>query len=52
MRLKDTPHLSLKQETARRFEGVNSLLDNGFLVVSEQYMRWVDAHRNRSRAGS
>ena len=52
MTLKEAPHLSLKRKTARRFEGVNSLLENGFLVVSEQYMRWVDAHRNRLRAGS
>jgi hypothetical protein len=52
MTLQETPHLSLKRKTARRFEGVNSLLENGFLVVSEQYMRWVDAHRNRLRAGS
>src|SRR5215813_4222720 len=42
-RLKEAPHLSLKQETARRFEGVNSLLESGFLVVSERYVRWVHA---------
>jgi len=47
MTLKDTPNLRLKTETARRFEGVNSLLENGFLVVSERYRRWVDAHRRR-----
>jgi hypothetical protein len=51
-RLKDTPHLSLKQETAKRFEGVNSLLDSGFLVVSEEYMRWVDAHRKEPECES
>ena len=50
--LKEAPHLSLKQETARRFEGVNSLLESGFLVVSEQYRRWVDdAHRQAVRGG-
>src|SRR5215472_10148639 len=51
--LKEAPHLSLKQETARRFEGVNSLLESGFLVVSEQYRRWVDdAHRQAVSGGS
>lgn len=43
--LKQTPHLCLKRGTARRFEGVNSLLESGFLVVSEQYRQWVDGHR-------
>jgi len=43
----------LKQETARRFEGVNSLLESGFLVVSEQYRRWIHgAHRQALRGGS
>jgi hypothetical protein len=51
-RLKEAPHLSLKQETARRFEGVNSLLDNGFLVVSEKYVRWVHAHQRRPQCES
>jgi hypothetical protein len=44
-RLKENPDLSLKQVTARRFEGVNSLLENGFLVVSAEYRRCVEAHR-------
>jgi len=47
MTLKHTPDLCLKTETAKRFEGVNSLLENGFLVVSERYRRWVDAHRSK-----
>src|SRR5215475_4167062 len=47
MTLKHRPNLSLKTGRARRFEGVNSLLENGFLVVSEQYRRWVDAHRRK-----
>ena len=52
-KLRETPHLSLKQETAKRFEGVNSLLESGFLVVSKQYRRWVDdAHRQAARGGS
>jgi hypothetical protein len=46
-RLKESPGLSLKQPTARRFEGVNKLLDDGFLVVSTEYRRFVEAHRKR-----
>ena len=44
-RLKESPDLSLKQLTAQRFEGVNSLVDNGFLVVSPEYRRCVETHR-------
>jgi len=51
-RLTATPDLSLKQETATRFEGVNALLESGFLVVSETYRRWVDAHRNGPPCGT
>ncbi len=46
-RLKEIPDLSLKQVTARRFESVNRLLDVGFLVVSAEYQRCVEAHRRR-----
>ncbi|HEX7215471.1 MAG TPA: glycosyltransferase family 2 protein [Methylomirabilota bacterium] len=44
-RLKESSDLCLKQPTARRFEGVNKLLDDGFLVVSTEYRRCVEAHR-------
>lgn len=44
-RLKENRNLSLKQATARRFEGVEKLLDDGFLVVSAQYRRCVEARR-------
>jgi hypothetical protein len=47
MTLQQTPALCLKTATASRFEGVNTLLENGFLVVSERYRRWVDAHRSK-----
>jgi glycosyltransferase involved in cell wall biosynthesis len=46
-RLEESPDLSLKLVTARRFEGVDQLLDDGFLVVSAEYLRWVEAHRRR-----
>lgn len=42
-RLKDDPELCLKRDTASIFTGVNALLDTGFLTVSPQYLRWVDA---------
>jgi len=46
-RLKDDPELCLKRDTASPFAGVNALLDTGFLTVSPQYRRWVDAaHTN------
>lgn len=44
-RLKESPALSLKLATARRFEGVEQLLDDGFLVVSAEYLGWVETHR-------
>jgi hypothetical protein len=46
--LKDTRHLHLKKGTAKRFKGVNDLLQSGFLAVSEKYMQWVDVHRQQS----
>ena len=46
-RLEEHPELDLKRPTARRFEGVNKLVDDGFLVVSTEYRRWVEAHRTK-----
>jgi hypothetical protein len=39
--LEKNPALKMKQETARELRGVNDLLENGFLVVSEEYMIMV-----------
>jgi cell division septum initiation protein DivIVA len=39
--------LRLKGETAAEISGVNDLLENRFLVVSEDYVRWVDAEEER-----
>ncbi len=36
--LEKTPNLLIKRETAREIESVNDLVENGFLVVSEEYM--------------
>jgi hypothetical protein len=44
-RLKERPDLNLRLATARRFKGVDNLLDNGFLVVSPKFRRCVEAHR-------
>ncbi len=37
-----TPRLSLMLPTARRFTSVDALIDDRFLVVSEQYRKWVE----------
>jgi hypothetical protein len=51
-RLEESPDLSLRQATARRFEGVDRLLDDGFLVVSAEYLRCVEAQRQRTGTDS
>jgi hypothetical protein len=47
-RLRSDPDLSPKGPTARRFSGLEALLEEGFLVVSAEYRRWVAAHRRPS----
>ncbi|HKW93346.1 MAG TPA: glycosyltransferase family 2 protein [Methylomirabilota bacterium] len=44
-RLEERPDLVLKQATARKFESVNQLIDDGFLVVSPAYREWVEKRR-------
>lgn len=39
--LERDPHLTLRQSTADLFTGMNSLIDSGFLTVSDDYRRWV-----------
>jgi len=39
--LDKNPTLKMKQESARELKGVNDLVENGFLVVSEEYMMRV-----------
>jgi len=41
------PQLTLKMESARRLHAVDELLENGFLVDSEEYRRWVAGHSGR-----
>jgi hypothetical protein len=42
--------LRIKKETAREIKDVNELVDNGFLVVSGEYMALVDAEERKSEA--
>ena len=43
-KLKQNPAITLETETTEKIEDINSLITNGFLVVSEDYMQWVNAH--------
>jgi len=40
--LERNPDLVFKQKTSRLLRNVNELVDNGFLVVSQDYMGWVE----------
>lgn len=42
--------LGLRRPSARRLGRIEELVDAGFLVVSEDYLRWVDAHRKAGAA--
>ena len=39
--LKCHPNLKIKQTTSRKLNNVNELVENGFLVVSENFQNWV-----------
>jgi hypothetical protein len=43
-RLKSGPDLNLKFESARPFTGLEPLVADRFLIVSEKYRRWVNEH--------
>jgi hypothetical protein len=45
-RLSREPGLILRLDTARRYIGVEPLIDEGFLVASSDYLDWVAAQRN------
>jgi hypothetical protein len=47
--LERNPTLRVKQETSREIESVNELLENGFLVVSEDYMMLVYDEEERQK---
>jgi hypothetical protein len=50
--LEKTPNLLVKGETSRELRDVNDLVENGFLVVSEEYMSWVDAEEEKRIVGT
>jgi len=46
--LEENPDLQLKRETSREISSVNDLLENWFLVASEDYVSWVGAEEEGS----
>src|SRR5215213_6890848 len=49
--LENTPILQVKRETARELRSINELVENGFLVVSEEYMLLVYEQARKNGAG-
>jgi len=49
--LENTPSLQVKGESARELKSVNDLLENGFLVVSEEYMMLVYDQQHKKGVG-
>ncbi len=45
------PDLKIKQETSKEITSLNDLLEDGFLVVSEDYMSWVNVQEERVLRG-
>jgi Glycosyl transferase family 2 len=45
--LDKNPDLTLRQDTSKEIGGVNDLLEEGFLVVSDDYVSWVNAEEQR-----
>lgn len=48
-RLEQDPHLTIKQESAYKLETINSLIDQDFLVVSDDYRDWVKQQTNQGK---
>ena len=42
--LEGNANLNLKFESARGFTGLEQLIEEQFLIVSEKYRQWVDDH--------
>jgi Glycosyl transferase family 2 len=45
--LENNPRLTLRQATSKEIKSVNDLLEEQFLVVSDDYVSWVDAEEER-----
>jgi Glycosyl transferase family 2 len=50
--LQREPHPVLARESARQLRALDVLIDEGFLVVSEQYRHWVMEHATASKSSS
>jgi len=50
--VEQNPGIRIRQATARELGSVNDLVDDGFLVVSEEYRKWAEAERENSAARS
>jgi hypothetical protein len=49
--LERNPAIEIRQDTGRELRSVNELIDNGFLVVSNEYRKWAEAEK-KSKAAS
>jgi FkbM family methyltransferase len=45
--LETNPEIRLKRETSKEISSVNDLLNDGFVIVSGDYIGWIDAQRER-----
>ncbi len=50
--LERDPDLNLKLDSARPFTGLEPLIDEKFLIVSDQYRRWVVEHGRPAKIGN
>jgi glycosyltransferase involved in cell wall biosynthesis len=50
--LERNPDIRIRRDTARELGSVNELIDNGFLVVSEEYRRWAKAGKESKTTSS
>ncbi len=50
--LERDPDLKLKLDSARPFTGLEPLIDEKFLIVSDQYRRWVVEHGRPAKIGN
>ena len=46
--LDKNPRLAMRQETSKEIKGVNDLLEEQFVVVSDDYVSWVNAEEART----
>jgi hypothetical protein len=46
------PDIGIGRDTAMELESVNELIENGFLVVSDEYRRWAEAEKENRVAPS